>query len=261
MRNDNAMGPPPTDPKKCGHHRHKNNRGGWCGQWVTPGTTGCLRHAGVAPAEHAAKGQIRLQLNEWTLDGHDGASIDPRVEILRLIAFWKWRCNLYGSLIGQAYEAAERLQRAHAAEQIVLIDEQIEVDEQGRRQHEHPELQTARADLNRVFAQGGVTALVGHKYDADRGLVYAVDEGVRALTELERKAHEMVGKFCALAVSANVAQAKIDLAKQVGVLIQVVIVGVLSELGVQTAEERVWESIVRHIDLATAEPTMKGIAA
>jgi hypothetical protein len=237
-------------PYKCGHYGHKNKRGEPCGQNVPKGTRHCTGHARKPKEQHKAEGLTRIEFTKWMLDGHDGSSIDPRVEILRMIAFWKWRCNLYGSLLGQAYEAAERLQQAAAAEQITFIAEQVEVDDRGREQPEHPELQTARADLQRVFSLGGVSALVGVKYDADRnGNVYGVDEGVRALTELERKAHEMVAKMCALAIQAKVAEAKIDLAKQVGVMIQVVIVGVLTELGVKAAEERVWELVVRHMDL------------
>lgn len=241
---------------KCGRHGHLNKFGKLCGQNVVKGTTACRSHGGRPVEQQKAIGAIRLELAAWTLDGHDGADLDPRIEILRLIAFWKWKANFYGTLLHDAYQAAERLREAHAANQIVLA----EPEEESRFNHdgsfagvipEPPALQTARADLERIFTQGGVTALVGGKYDVDRdGRIFQADEGIRALVELERKAHEMVGKFCGLAVQAKIAEARVQLAEQVGLMIQAVIVGVLRDLGV-AADRRVYDLIVTHIDMVT----------
>lgn len=247
---------------KCGHHRHLNKAGAWCGQNVVKGTTACRNHAGRTLDEQRARGQIRLELVKWTLDGHDGAGLDPRLEILRLIAFWKWKANFYGQLLGEAYEAANALKAAHEAGALLLADPVTEArytpdgDYDGEI-HEDPRLQTARADLERIFTAGGVTALVGHQYDVDRdGRVYATQEGIRALVQLEQKAHEMVGKFCHLAVQAKVAEHRIEMAQHVGVMIQAVILGVLRDLGVSAMERRVQDLVVFHIDQVTASPAL-----
>jgi hypothetical protein len=247
---------------KCGHHGHRNKAGDPCGQNVVKGTKHCRHHAGRPLEEQRARGLLNIELSKWTLDGHDGQDLDPRTEILRLIAFWKWKANLYGGLLRDAYEAAERLQRAARAEEIVLAKPEWESDpddEDGAPIPEHPALQTARQDLQRIFAQGGVTAFVGYKHDVDRvGRVYAVDEGIRALVKLEKDAHEMLGKFCSLAVQAKIADARIKLAEQVGLMIQMVIIGVLRDLDVRTTDQRVQELIVSHMDLVatTAGPAL-----
>ncbi|GLY08236.1 hypothetical protein [Actinoplanes sp. NBRC 101535] len=247
---------------KCGHYGHRTKTGALCHGDAVKGTTACRMHAGKKLEQHRAEGQLRIEFSKWTLDGHDGANLDPRIEILRLISFWKWKSNLYGTLLREAYEAAEQLRKAHQAKKILLADEETETrfndagDFAGIL-HEDPALQTARADLERIFTTGGVTAFVGDKYDVDRdGRIFATDEGIRALVQLEQKAHEMVGKFCSLAVQAKVAETRIALAEQVGVMIQAVILGVLRDLGVSATDRRVQDLVVTHIDQATAGPLL-----
>ncbi|MDQ0371585.1 hypothetical protein [Catenuloplanes indicus] len=242
--------------------------------WGTPNKEGrCKRHGGSTPtqqkrvdkvvAEQAAE-QVRAEagLLRSLADIPDSeiSGIVPATEVLRLIAWWLSKVNLYTRLIREAYAAAERLKAAAAAEQITLIDEQIEVDEQGRRQREDAELQTARADLQRIFALGGQTALVGVKYDADRGQVYGVDEGVRALVQLEERAADRLSKNLHLAHQMKIDEKRIDLAKFAGAAVHQVIVGVLTELGVKTNDERVWQLVIRHMDLAMGG-VQTGVAA
>jgi hypothetical protein len=235
----------PNGARKCGEAGHRNKAGGPCGANAIAGTNHCRNHAGKPLAQVKAEGAIRLEVRQWMLDGHDGAGVDPRSEILRLIAFWRWKATRYGQLIGEAYEAAERLKRAHESEALLLAGP----GDDGSRSGEHPALQVARADIERVFTVGGVAALVGHRYDADRdGRVYAVDEGIRALVKLEGEASDRVAKYCALAVQAKVAEARVELAQQVGAMIATVIVGVLGDLGV-SADERVMNLVAQHMDL------------
>lgn len=244
MDSDAAKGSP-NGATKCYEFGHKNNRGGPCGANVIRGTSGCRRHAGKPPEQARAEGAIRLEVRQWMLDGHDGSGVDPRSEILRLIAFWRWKTNRYGHLIGDAYQAAERLREAHDAQELLVAGPA----DDGSRSGEHPGLQVARADLERIFVTGGVAALVGNRYDADRdGRVYAVDEGIRALVKLEGEASDRVAKYCALAVQAKVAEARVELAQQVGAMIATVIVGVLGDLGV-SADERVMGLVAQHMDL------------
>lgn len=244
---------------KCGHWGHLSKRTHKpCGANVVTGTHACLIHAGKTLEQHRAEGAIRITASKWTLDGHDGSMIDPKVEILRMIAFWKWKANLAGELLQRAYQAAEKLEQAHRVHDIVHVeDHKWEVDPDGDGVLlEHPALQAARIALNDVFAQGGVTALVGKKLDVDRnGRVFAVDEGIRGLVQLEKDAHTMLAKCCQLAVQAKVAESRIQLAEQVGVMIQAVILGVLRDLGV-AADIRVMDIIAANIDLVAGSPAL-----
>lgn len=232
------------DPSKHAYYGGRNKDGSPCGGQVIEGTKTCRMHGGKRLEQLKAEGAINIEVRRWMLDGHDGAGVDPRSEILRLIAFWKWKTNRYGQLVGEAYEAAERLREAHAAGGLLVAG-----DVSGGDGSEHPQVQAARADLERVFTSGGVAALVGNRYDADKqGRVYAVDEGIRALVKLEGEASDRVARYCALAVQAKVAEARVALAEQVGAMIATVIVGVLGDLGV-AADERVMALVAQHMDL------------
>ncbi|MGS2615111.1 hypothetical protein ACVCAH_11380 [Micromonospora sp. LZ34] len=240
MNGDRLMG----GARKCGDAGYRNKAGNPCGANPIAGTSACRIHAGKPLDQAKAEGAIRLEVRQWMLDGHDGSNVDPRSMLLNLIAFWRWKTNHYGRLIGEAYEAAERLREAHAAGGLLVAPDAMDGDGS-----EHPAVQAARADVERVFTSGGVAALVGNRYDADRdGRVYAVDEGIRALVKLEGEASDRVARYCALAIQAKVAEARIELAQQVGAMIATVIVGVLGDLGVP-ADERVMGLVAQHMDL------------
>lgn len=229
---DDGQGHRPVDGR-C-NARRRDKSGNLCRRGAGQGTD----HSGIGPcalhggntrnhvvraervvAERAAD-TLRGKLRRF--DEFDGSDIDYRAEALRLIAFWKWRAGEYGRLLGEAYEAAERLRSAHEAGALLVAAEGDD---------EAPSVQTARLDLERIFLTGGVTAFVGHRWDADRhGRVYAVDEGVRALVRLEREALTELRSAIALAKDLKVAEAQIDLAKLVGGAIAGVILGVLAEL-------------------------------
>jgi len=254
----------------CGGNKGNDEDGnhkGYCQRTAGHGTShlgygDCRNHGGSMPnnIKHAEKlaaeeaaGKIRAEyVGMRTLDDFADdqlARIDPATEVLRLIAFWRWKTDFYGKLVKDAYAAAERLKESAAAEQITVIDEQDEVDDEGRRRPEHPELQTARRDLQRVFALGGVTALVGQKYDADRsGRIYGVDEGVRALVKLETDAADRLTKNLTLAHQMKVDEKRIELAKQAGLWIQTVLVRSLARLGVKAGDDEVWRVLVEEMD-------------
>ena len=202
--------------------------------WGTehPGVGRCKLHRGAtaphvlrAESVNAERAAATLRMRLRRFDEFDGSDIDYRAEALRMIAFCKHRASEYGRLLADAYEAAERLKEAHEAGEILVAEPD------GEPEDEDPRRQTARADLERIFLTGGVTAFVGHKWDADRhGRIYAVEEGVRALVKLEREALADLRSAIALAKDLKVAEAQIDLAKLVGGMIQAVILGVLREL-------------------------------
>lgn len=244
---------------KCGHWGNRNKRGELCGQSCVKGTRACRNHSGRPLVEHSAEGQIRLEFANWTLDEHDGADIDPAVELLRLISFWKWRANLLSKLVRDAYAAAEELRAAHAAQALLLAEPVTEsrYDREGEYEGETPEdpvLATARHHLQQVFATGGVSTFVGHRFDVDReGRIFAVEEGIRVLVKLEGEAHDRFANMCKYAIQAKVAQTRIDLAEEAGIMIQAVILGVLRRLGVSATDRQVQDIVMAEIDVVTGQ--------
>ncbi len=247
---------------KCGAQRPNQPRGTLCGRpagWGTPhpGVGRCKRHGGSTQFQAVAVEKVEAERAAATLrmrmrrfDEFDGAEIDYRAEALRMIAFCKHRASEYGRLLADAYEAAERLKEAHEAGELLVAEPVGEPEDEG------PRRQTARADLERIFLTGGVTAFVGHKWDADRdGRIYAVEEGVRALVKLEREALADLRSAIALAKDLKVAEAQIDLAKMVGGMILTIVVGVLGDLGkrglvtARADDTQVLELIAHHMDL------------
>lgn len=228
------------------------------------GVGACKWHGGNMRNHHAAADRVTAERAVATLqtrlrrfDEFDGSDIDYRAEALRLIAFWKHRSSEYGRLLADAHEAAERLKEAHEAGELLVAEPD------GEPEDEDPQRQTARADLERIFLTGGVTAFVGHKWDADRhGRIYAVEEGVRALVKLEREAIADLRSAIALAKDLKVAEAQIDLAKLVGGMIQAVILGVLRELarrGLVTArieDAAVLELIAQQMDVVAGRAAL-----
>lgn len=202
-------------------------------------------HAGKTAAEAKAEGSLRLEMSKWVFDSHGTTGVDPRTIVLQLIAYWQWRLNEYGRLQATAIEAAERLHRAHQAGKLLLAqdnadDQNLAADggDDGQPLSEPPALQVARADLEQIFASGGVTAIVGNRYDADRfGRVYAVDEGLRALETLVGQASDRLARLCKDAITAGFEQQRIELAKLAGGMLATVIVNVLTRHGVKANEQ------------------------
>lgn len=251
---------------KCGRYGHMSKRNRkLCRQNVVAGTEHCPHHAGKPLEQHKAEGQIRLVAAElaadptskWTLDGHDGSDLDPKVVILQMIAFWRWKTSQYGALLQKEYEAAEALGIKVNGEQIIsLNDPEWESDGGDDVLPEHPALQRARHAVEQTFTRGGTAAFIGHEYDVDRNSrVFAVKEGIRALVTLEERAHTMLAKCCHLAVQAKVAESRIQLAEQVGVMIQAVILGVLRDLSI-AADDRVMQIIAVNIDQVAGTPAL-----
>lgn len=251
---------------KCGHYGHMSKRQRkLCRQNVVAGTEHCPHHAGKPLEVHKAEGQIRILAEKldadpaspWTLDGHDGSDIDPKIVILQMIAFWRWKVNQYGALLQKEYEAAEALGVKIKGEEIVELREpEWESGDGDDVLPEHPALQRARHAVEQTFKRGGVAALIGHEYDVDRhSRIFAVKEEIRALVTLQERASDKLMKACALATQAKVAEAKIHLAEQVGVMIQAVILGVLRDLSIP-ADDRVMELIAVNIDQVAGSPAL-----
>ncbi|MBM0235929.1 hypothetical protein JNW88_00305 [Micromonospora sp. ATA32] len=132
----------PNGARKCGDAGHRNKGGKRCAANAIAGTDACRNHAGKPLAQAKAEGAIRLEVRQWMLDHHNGSQVDPRSMLLNLIAFWRWKTNRYGQLLGEAYEAAERLREAHGAGALLVAPDGGDADGDGS---EHPAVQAARA--------------------------------------------------------------------------------------------------------------------
>ena len=228
---------------------------------LTPhmGSGACRWHGGTAPnhvvrgervaAERAAE-QVRhelLALDE--ISEADIAGVDPRVEVLKLITLHRGRASYYLRRIRDAHDAAVRLRDAAGAGYVELIAERQELSEDDRPMPEHPEQQTARHDFGRVRADGGVTAMVGMRFDVDKfGRIYGVGEDIRPLVKLEKESLDAVAKCCALAAQMKIDDTRIELAKQHGLMIQTVMVRTMTRLGIEITDERVSQILLEEMD-------------
>jgi hypothetical protein len=255
----NRTGLTSSGPRRCREFGHRNNRGEPCGAIAIKGTTGCRRHAGKTLASAKAKGAVVVELQRWGLDGHTDLR-DPGETLLRLVTQSAVRCELYARLLGEAFEAAERLRSTHEAEALVMTPDPPERSGDDD-MPPHPAVQAARADLRRIFSTGGVGALIGVKVDADRfGRIYAVEEGLRGLARLEADERDRCANFAAKAVAAGLAERAVRLAERQGVLMAAVFRGAVDDADLDEAtRERVEAAFVRRLTLAADRPVLEGV--
>ncbi len=236
------------------HHRcgAKKRNGQPCTNYPIRGTNRCRMHPGKKPAKAKAEGQVVLELRRWGLDGHSELA-DPGETLLRLVTQSRARAELYGRLLGEAYEAAERLRTGHVAGKLLVEEAPEEYhDDDGELVTENPARAAARKDLERIFTTGGVAALVGHRYDADRyGRIYAVDEGIRGLAKLEAEERERCATFAAKAVAAGLAERQVRLAEQQGAMLFTVMRAVLQRVGLDPGAPEVVDAIATEIRAIT----------
>jgi hypothetical protein len=234
-----------ADPNLHGYYGGRRKDGGPCGALIVAGTTTCARHAGVPQFKVVAEGEIRLEIRKWMVDGHDGTNLDLPALLLQLVAYWRWKLNEYGRLLGEAYEAAERLRQAHQAGELLTTEATVERDDEGNITFESPAIQAARADLDRIFTTGGVAALIGYKYDADRhGRVFPVQESVRGLQRLHDEASDRYAKYIGLAMDKGVAERAIRLAESQGALMTVFVTRVFDRLGMTDEQRRLFPAVL-----------------
>ena len=186
-------------------------------------------HAGVATDKAIAKGQVVVELSKW---GISDRTLDPGITLLQLMTQSFQRAKLYGQLLEEAYDAAERLAEASKP---VAPD-----DIPGARQNS-TDLDRAQQDLDRIFDTGGVAALIGHTYSAagEGGNVYATGEAIRGLVQLEAQERDRAAGMAAKAVAAGLATRQVELAERQGALVADVIRGVLQQLGHDLADPNV----------------------
>lgn len=245
----------PNGAKKCYEFGHRNKAGLPCGANVIAGTSGCWRHAGKKKDKAKAQGQVALELKRW---GLNDTTVDPGLVMVRLVSQSAERVALYADLLGQAYEAAERLKVAHDSEDLIVTDADPDLD-----RPEDPSVQAARQDLRRIFTTGGVAALIGYKFDADRdGRIYATEEAVRGLAKLEAEERDRCANFAAKAVAAGLAERQVRLAERQGALMASTFRGALDDADVPPeVRQRIEQAFMRRMSLVAGDNVIEGVAA
>ncbi len=192
-----------------------------------------------------AEGAVVVELRRWGLTGHAELA-DPGETLLRLVTQSAARCEMYSRLLGEAYEAAERLRAATAPPQSDLLAEE-----------------TARMDLERVLNEGGVGALIGHKYSGTQtNGVIATGEAIRGLVELEAAERDRCANFAAKAVAAGLAERMVRASEQMAGLVAKAVEDSLAELGLDPKEPRVRAVVASRLQaLADGPKTIEGTVA
>jgi hypothetical protein len=189
-----------------------------CGKHAITGATVCEAHGGNAP-QVRAKAAVRAEVMRW---GLGDTTVDPGETLLRLVSQSAARADLYARLLEEAYDAADRLKAAHEAQKLVYeADDYDRDDEDGP---EPPDVQTAKADLERIFNLGGIAGLVGQTFSAtNTGAVFATGEAIRGLARLEAEERDRCASFAAKAVAAGIAERQVRIAeKQAEVLAELI---------------------------------------
>lgn len=226
----------------------KRSDGKPCQGWRVTGSTKCRRH--LSNPHERAQVAVRAEVLKW---GPGDVHTDPGEVLLRLVTQSAARAEHYAQLLQEAYEAAERLKRAHEARELIEVPPEKEYDEEGKPLDPPAAVQQAQADLERVFNLGAVAALVGNTYDASNGAVYATGEAIRGLAQLEATERDRCGTFAAKAVAAGLMKKQTELAAQQGRLIAQVLGAIRDDpaLGLSEEQRRNMPNVARrHLGIA-----------
>jgi hypothetical protein len=204
-----------------------------CAGRALAGLDRCRMHVGLKLEDAKAKGEIVLELRRWGLNG-DEELADPGQVLLRLVTQSANRAEFYASLLAEAYDAAERLRAAAttAGQLPPHADNPTDTDR-------------ALEDLDRVFATGGLSALIGVKWAAagKDGHLFQAEEGIRGLVRLEAEERDRCAGMAAKAVAAGLAERQVRLAEQQGALVAELIRASLADLGLDPADPRVMQVV------------------
>lgn len=235
---DPSNPPNPSSPRRC---TARKRNGKPCRRYAILGGKVCPSHGGKAPKVRAMAA-VRAEVSRW---GLADSAVEPGEQLLRLVSQSAARAERYARLLEQAYDAAERLREAHEAGGLLVSAGDDE---------ESAAVQAARADLDRIFTTGGVSALVGTVYaDSKTGGIFATGEQIRGLVKLEAEERDRCAKFASLAVAAGLAERQVRLAERQAEIVIDAIDAALDALGVP-AENRGAAKLAaaRHLKVVTS---------
>lgn len=147
---------------------------------------------------------MRAELESWNLP--DSALDDPGTTLLRMITQSRMRADFYASLLQRQYDESDQDEQAPAV--------WYEDDEDGA------------YSLPGPVIPRWVAGLIGFKYGSagKDGKIYATEEGVRALIDLEYKERRMLKDLCEAAIRAKVSERQIELAEaQAAMMYQIMV--------------------------------------
>ncbi len=229
-------------PGRCGA---KTRDGGYCTQ--PPIGKRCRLHSGKSVTRARAEAAVKAEVTRW---GLGNTTVDPGEVLLRLVTQSAARVELYARLLGEAYEAGERLQ---AAAQASARDANAAGADQ----------LTAVQDLRRILTTGGVAALIGFKYDATKdGDIYPAEEALRGLAKLEAEERDRCASFAQKAIAAGLAERQVRLAERQGIEMAAVFRRVLDALGLSEEQAALVPGLLqREIAAITGGRIIEGTAA
>lgn len=170
-------------------------------------------HAGKSRERIAVQQMIGSQLQRWGLDGHSTMA-DAGEVLLKLVTQSAARCELYGTLLGQAYRG-----------------------------------EAAGESLEPLLAKSGVAALIGYRYGVDReGNRFQQEEAIRGLARLEAEERDRCANFAAKAVAAGLAERQVRMAEAQGMMMVAVIRAILEDLQLTPEQQqRAGEIVARQL--------------
>jgi hypothetical protein len=222
--------------------------GNRCKRNAIDGGTVCNRHGGAAP-QVKARAAVRVELSRWQVGD---ATADPGETLLALLTQSRMRAELYAGLLEDAYEAAEKLSRLTWAESELVVPEgeTSRADEDGE---EPTAVQQARAELERVFSMGGLSALIGHTYSASQsGSIYATGEAIRGLAKLESDERDRCANFARLALAAGIAERTVRLAEAQAQMLSSLLKAALQDAGLGERANEVLGNVGRRLRLLSS---------
>lgn len=239
-------------------------RGGeLCGQPAIRGTDLCRLHSGKSVAKARAQGQVVVELQSWGLTDE---LEDPGTVLLRLVSQSSARVELYSSLLERAYRAAEGARQSREADPNGISG----ADARLIRGDPDSGPENRLEQVDDILAQGGVSALIGHKRAAtDRGEIYNTEEALRALVVLEADERDRCANFATKAVAAGLAERQVRLAEAQGAVLgqglRWLVEQMTGRLDLDAAQQTTVRELVadmfRQLSAGTAPQTIEGNTA
>ena len=171
-------------------------------------------HSGRTGKAAKARGAIVREVQAW---GLDQPTVDPGATLLQLVTMAAGRLRLVSGLLQLQFDGSSEGWDAR-------------------------------------FAESGVAALIGFKYDLTRdGDPVATSEAVRGLAVYEAEWADRLGRLCKLALDAGIAERTVRLAEAQGAMVADVIDRVLAGLGLSDEQRALVPTIVpRELRAVTA---------